>query len=215
MEQQPGAGRPRGARAPGGPVMAAMIAAALATTGCQGMAKTPEREPSQGAVRIDNTVADWPLKFVQHSFGARCYSTYGCTVDYNGFRHVQDPDDVLQPSSDEVHPDAFQNANAGYVGVMNFPPPARVRWRSRDGAQHEALVDIAEIFSDGLLLHNVPREDVREGVSILNPAIVLEVNDRTVNVYMRARIPTKSLRVEGNPHSDYRRDMVLAWSRTY
>lgn len=215
MEQQPGAGRPRGARAPGGPAMAAMIAAALATTGCQGMAKTPEREPSQGAVRIDNTVADWPLKFVQHSFGARCYSTYGCTVDYNGFRHVQDPDDVLQPSSDEVHPDAFQNANAGYVGVMNFPPPARVRWRSRDGAQHEALVDIAEIFSDGLLLHNVPREDVREGVSILNPAIVLEVNDRTVNVYMRARIPTKSLRVEGNPHSDYRRDMVLAWSRTY
>ncbi len=215
MEQQPGAGRPRGARAPGGPVMAAMIAAALATTGCQGMAKTPEREPAEDAVRIDNTVADWPLKFVQHSFGARCYSTYGCTVDYNGFRHVQDPDDVLQPSSDEVHPDAFQNANAGYVGVMNFPPPARVRWRSRDGAQHEALVDIAEIFSDGLLLHNVPREDVREGVSILNPAIVLEVNDRTVNVYMRARIPTKSLRVEGNPHSDYRRDMVLAWSRTY
>jgi hypothetical protein len=215
MEQQPGAGRPRGARAPVRPAMAAMIAAALATTGCQGMAKTPEREPSQGAVRIDNTVADWPLKFVQHSFGARCYSTYGCTVDYNGFRHVQDPDDVLQPSSDEVHPDAFQNANAGYVGVMNFPPPARVRWRSRDGAQHEALVDIAEIFSDGLLLHNVPREDVREGVSILNPAIVLEVNDRTVNVYMRARIPTKSLRVEGNPHSDYRRDMVLAWSRTY
>lgn len=215
MEQQPGAGRPRGARTPVRPAMAAMIAAALATTGCQGMAKTPEREPSQGAVRIDNTVADWPLKFVQHSFGARCYSTYGCTVDYNGFRHVQDPDDVLQPSSDEVHPDAFQNANAGYVGVMNFPPPARVRWRSRDGAQHEALVDIAEIFSDGLLLHNVPREDVREGVSILNPAIVLEVNDRTVNVYMRARIPTKSLRVEGNPHSDYRRDMVLAWSRTY
>lgn len=215
MEQQPGAGRPRGARAPGGPAMAAMIAAALATTGCQGMAKTPGREPAEDAVRIDNTVADWPLKFVQHSFGARCYSTYGCTVDYNGFRHVQDPDDVLQPSSDEVHPDAFQNANAGYVGVMNFPPPARVRWRSRDGAQHEALVDIAEIFSDGLLLHNVPREDVREGVSILNPAIVLEVNDRTVNVYMRARIPTKSLRVEGNPHSDYRRDMVLAWSRTY
>src|SRR5690606_11627711 len=215
MEPQPGAGRPRGARAPGGPAMAAMIAAALATTGCHGMAKTPEREPSQGAVRIDNTVADWPLKFVQHSFGARCYSTYGCTVDYNVFRHVQDPDDVLQPSSDEVHPDAFQNANAGYVGVMNFPPPARVRWRSRDGAQHEALVDIAEIFSDGLLLHNVPREDVREGVSILNPAIVLEVNDRTVNVYMRARIPTKSLRVEGNPHSAYRRDMVLAWSGTY
>src|SRR5690606_28559617 len=153
MEPQPGAGRPRGARAPGGPAMAAMIAAALATTGCHGMAKTPEREPSQGAVRIDNTVADWPLKFVQHNFGAYCHATYGCTVDYNGFRHVADPDDVLQPAVDEVHPEARANMPSGYVGIMNFPSPAKVRWRSRDGERHEAEVDLAKIFHDQLLLH--------------------------------------------------------------
>ncbi|WP_349656260.1 hypothetical protein [Xanthomonas sp. 10-10] len=47
----------------------------------------------------DNTVADWPLKFVRHSFGAACYSTYGCKVRYNNFLFIDDPDDKLEVSS--------------------------------------------------------------------------------------------------------------------
>mgnify|MGYP001308187989 CR=1 FL=1 len=215
MEQQPGAGRPRGARAPGGPAMAAMIAAALATTGCQGMAKTPEREPAEDAVRIDNTVADWPLKFVQHSFGAFCYSTYGCRVVYNGFDHTNDPDDELQRSSASLGDRYPDNLYGSYLGVSNFPPPARVSWRSSDGMSHEAEVDIGEIFRDRLILHNVAREDVRQGVSILDPAILLEVNDRTINVYMRARVPTRTAREQGLPTGNFREDLVLAWTRTY
>ncbi len=33
--------------------------------------------------KLDNTLADWPLKFVRHSFGAACYSTYGSIIRYN------------------------------------------------------------------------------------------------------------------------------------
>src|SRR5690606_6748151 len=145
----------------------------LATTGCQGMAMTTQDVASQGPARPDNTVADWPLKFVQHNFGARSHSTYGCTVDYNGHRHLSEPDDELQPAFADVHPDSMKNMAAGYVGVMNFPAPARVRWRSKDGTPHEAEVDIGAIFKDGLILHGVPREDIPEGVSILNPDIIL------------------------------------------
>ncbi|TWT19343.1 hypothetical protein FQY83_13385 [Luteimonas marina] len=210
MDGTPGAGR-----TPLRPIMAAVMAASLATTGCQGMAMTTQDVASQGAARPDNTVADWPLKFVQHNFGAFSHSTYGCVVDYNGFRHLSEPDDVLQPAVEDVHPDSRGNMPSGYIGVMNFPAPARVRWRSKDGSAHEVEVDIAAIFRDQLILHEVPREDVAEGVSILNPDILLEVDDRTINVHMRARIPTKSLRTPGNPHSDFRRDLVLAWSRTY
>ena len=57
-------------------LVAALMAAVLMTTGCQGMANTTQHAPQRDDDRIDNTVADWPLKFVQHNFGARCFSTY-------------------------------------------------------------------------------------------------------------------------------------------
>ncbi len=197
------------------PLVVAMMAASIATTGCQGMATTTQDAGAESASRPDNTVADWPLKFVQHSFGGLCYSTYGCTIDYNGYRHRSDPDDQLRPALASVHPDILRNASAGYLGILGFPPPALVRWRSTDGSAHEAKVDIGAIFADGLLLHETPRDDIPEGVSIGNPAILLVVDDRTISVYMRAFVPTRSLRTPGNPHSNFRKDPVLAWSRTY
>ena len=213
MEARMGACRDASARTR--PILAALVAASLLMTGCQGRAMDRAEAGTGTPSRTDNTVADWPLKFVQHNFGVRCYSTYGCRVDYNGHRQIDRPDDELRPSLENAHPDALKNASASYLGVMNFPEPAKVSWRSRDGEQHEAEVDIGEIFRDGLILHEVPKDDIPEGVSILNPDIILVVNDRTINVYMRARIPTKSLRTLGNPNSDYRKDLLVAWSRTY
>ena len=213
MEAQAGAcsGGPARSRR----ILAALVAASLMTMGCQGMADTRQGPTTADGERIDNTVADWPLTFVQHDFGAYCYSTYGCRVLYNGFDHTGDPEDVLQLSSASLGDRYPGNFYAGYIGVMNFPEPAQVTWRSADGVRHEASVDIGEIFHDQLILHDVPRENIREGVSILSPEIILEVNDRTINIYMRGRIPTKSLRTPGNPYSDFRNDLVLAWSRTY
>ncbi|MBD9367360.1 hypothetical protein [Xanthomonas sp. XNM01] len=190
------------------------MTAAISMTGCQGMATTTQ-DPAAGRSRpADNTVADWPLKFVQHNFGAFCYSTYGCTIRYGGYSRSE-PDDELQISSESIGAKYPGNLDAGYLGILEFPPPATVRWRSRDGVQHEAEVDIGTIFKDRLILHRVPREDIPEGVSILNPGIVLEVNDRTINVYMRAFIPTKEPQIPGNPHSSHRDDLILAWSQTY
>lgn len=168
-----------------------------------------------GSFRGDNTVADWPLKFVRHKFGAYCYDTIGCKVLYAGFPHGASSDDVLSPPASSFGPDYRNNWNASHLALPNFPPPAVVTWRSKDGESHRAEVDIGEIFKDRLIRHNVPREDIPEGISIGDPGIVLEVSDRTIHVYMKAFVPTKSLRTPGNPHSDYRSDPVLVWSRTY
>jgi hypothetical protein len=205
----------RTARRPLHPIAAAVMAASLATTGCQGMAMTTQDVPPEEPARPDNTVADWPLKFVQHSFGARCYSTYGCTVDYNGFRHASDPEDKLRPALTDVHPDALKNATAGYVGVRNFPEPARVRWKSKDGEQHDVQVDIGEIFRDQLIVHEVARDEIAEGVSVWDPGVLLVVDDRAIRVYMRAFIPTKTQQSGGSSGSTHRDEWVLAWSRQY
>lgn len=49
------------------------------------------------ASKIDNTVADWPLTFVQHNFGAHCFDTIGCKITYSGFTHGVDGDDEVSP----------------------------------------------------------------------------------------------------------------------
>src|SRR3546814_10216423 len=98
--------------------------------------------------------------------------------------------------------------SASYSSVANFPPPAIVTWRSKDGVPHRAEIDIGEIFSDKLIRHNLAREEISETASIAHPGIILEVNDRTINVYMRARISTKALQIPGNKYSDYRDDLI-------
>jgi hypothetical protein len=193
---------------------AAIVAAAFSITGCQGMATTTQDSPS-ASNRADNTVADWPLKFVQHNFGSECYDAYDCSVSYNGLRLGIGKPGELRPSLKDVHPDTLRNAAAGQIGIMNFPPPAQVRWRAKDGTPLEASVDIGAIFANGLIRHEVPREDIPEGISILNPDVLLVVNDRTIDVYMRAFIPTKVQQIPGNQHSGHRDDLVLAWSKTY
>jgi hypothetical protein len=193
--------------------LALISAMIVSTAGCQGMAMTQESGNGRAVGKVDNTVADWPLTFVRHNFGATSYSTHGCKVVYNGFLHLSDDDDVLRISSARAHPDALRKLSAGYLSVRNFPGPAKVTWRSADGVAHEAEVDIGEIFKDQKVLHKVPKEEVLGDLG--NPDILLEVNDRTINVYMRAFVPTRELQIPGNKYSGFRDDLILAWSRTY
>src|SRR3546814_1382825 len=94
-------------------------------------------------------------------------------------------------------------------------PPAVVSWRSKDGTPLRAEVDIDKIFKDRLIRHNVAREDIPEKAGVHNPDIVLEVDDRTINVYMRAFVPTKEPQTPGNKHSNFRNDLIKVFSRTY
>ncbi len=193
--------------------LALVSAMIFSTAGCQGMAMTQESGSGKTVGKIDSTATDWPLTFVRHNFGATSYSTYGCKVVYNGFLHLSNDEDVLQISSASAHPDALKKLSAGYLSVRNFPGPAKVTWRSADGAAHQAEVDIGEIFKDQKVLHNVPKEEVLGDLG--NPDILLEVNDRTINVYMRAFVPTRELQIPGNKYSRFRDDLILAWSKTY
>lgn len=155
----------------------------------------------------------WPLRFREHSFSAHCYDTYGCRVFYGGLLDVDDDPAVLKASSTSYGPDYRRNwRNALHGGLRNFPAPAHVQWRSKDGVAHEAHIDMESIFADQRLIHHVSREDIPLNATIQAPSIFLEVNDRTVNVYMQADIPTKKLQIPGNPYSNYVSEMVLVKS---
>lgn len=156
---------------------------------------------------------EWPLRFDQHSFDAICYNTYGCKVVYARTVEREDPVDRASPAPrDASYRDRW--GFASHIGIENFPPPAKVSWRSLDGTAHEAEVDIGEIFKDGLVLHNVSRAEIPTATKahVGGPSIFLEVNDRTIRVFMSDMIFTRDPKTgeEGSRH-----DLIEAWKKTY
>lgn len=195
----------------------AAVAAAfsvLLATGCQSAMSTPTTPPdSTQANPTNRKPVEWPLRFRRHNFGARCYDTLECSVIYNHFDHGEHKP---TRSSASYGPDYLKGWSGGYLGIDNFPGPAKVAWRTKDSVEHQAEIDIGEIFKDELIRHNVAREELSEFVSgetLSNPSILLEVNDHTIRVYMSAFISTRSEQIPGNKYSDFRDDVILV--KTY
>jgi hypothetical protein len=158
-----------------------------------------------------------PLKFAEHVFAAFCYNTLSCRVVYNN--HNFTPYDNNKRSPSPSSPD-YKKAwgFGGHIGIQNFPPPAEVQWVSLDGVKHEAKVDMAKIFKNQLVWHKVPRSDMADfhsGPVAGEPNIFLEVNDRTINVYMMMLVPTKTEQIPGNKLSYARDDLFLVWTHMY
>lgn len=161
------------------------------------------------------STAEWPLRFQRHRFGGFCFDTYACSIVYNGFPHGNDNADVVSASTESFGAAYPKRMKAAHLDIANFPQPAEVKWRSKDKSEHQASIDIGAIFKDQLIRHQVAREDLAQDVSLNDPEIILEVNDRTINVYMRSMIPLNKPLDPANPHSDFRADLIRVFSQSY
>ena len=160
-----------------------------------------------------------PLRFVKHSFSVHCYDTLAIYVEYNGdgsfcmtYRNKRSP-----AYKDSIPRERWGLAD--YIGVSNWPEPARVRWTSLDGVDYSTELDFAEIFPDGLTLHQVPDHELpagmfSQGISS-DPEIHLEVDNKTIRIYQRGWIPTRSEQIPGNRYSHRRRDLYLVAEYQY
>lgn len=192
---------------------------ALMLSGCHSAMTTPTphdaaspRIPAPDR-RYTGTVADWPLFFKHHQFAVACFDTQSCKVEYGEFEFGSDRP---TPAADSLGSESYDATMIGHYGpVPRVAPPAHVHWRCKNGAEIDAEIDIGEIFKDGLIRHNVRREDIAEDISLGSTHVILEVDDRTINVYTRTMIPLKEPRDPANPHSDFRDDLIKVYSRTY
>jgi len=195
----------------------ATLALSLIMTGCSSAMTSKAPIASIAKPGEKREPVEWPLKFQVHYFDAYSFSTRGCKVYYGNMWRRLDSEDELRISSDQLG-EGYPSVLAARMGpIPNFPKPAKVSWVSQDGTSLEAEVDIGEIFSDELVRHNLRREEVSPGGPGpgVMPGIILEVNDRTINVYMRAHISTAELQEPGNRHSNFRNDLIKVYSRTY
>jgi hypothetical protein len=186
----------------------------LLVAGCQPAMTAPAAPVmASGHPTVSGTVAEWPLAFKRHLFGAVCFDTRGCEVIYDDRDHGTT---METPSASSLPPERYNALMiADYGDLPNFAAPAKLRWRSKDGSEHTAEIDFAEVFKDGLIHHKTAREDIAEDVSMGFTHVILEIDDRTVSIYSRTMIPTKREQVPGNPHSFFRDDLIKVYSRTY
>ena len=187
-----------------------VAAVILSMTGCQpAMSTQPDH-----AHKNPNESAMFPLKFGNHDFQAYCFNTLTCKVVYNNHNFTRFF--TSKPSGPPPTPDYREHwPFASYLGIRNFPPPAEVQWTSMDGVEHEAKVDIGEIFKGERVLYNVPDSEIPDRSWGGEPGIILEVNDKTISVYMKAFIATKTEQIPGNKYSYGREDVIQAWAHTY
>ena len=188
----------------------ATVCLTFVMTGCHATMSTSTTGENDPAA----TSLMFPLRFYSHDFAVHCYNTLRCKVIYSNFDFNRG--DAETPSPAPPSGDYRKHWKyAGYAGIANFPPPAEVQWSSLDGVAHAAKVDIGAIFKDQRALYNVPDSEIPDKSWGQEPNIYLEVNDRTINVYMRSIIATKSEQIPGNKYSHRRDDVILAWTHTY
>lgn len=161
----------------------------------------------------------WPVPFDAYNFDARCYNTLRCSVLFMNHQHITTKTG-MEPSGQPYSPDWKDHWEAGFgvMDKMDVPmPPVEVDWTALDGVERSAVVELDKIFRDRAILHNIAREDVDENWAINHhhrAEILLEVNDRTINVYMKAQMHTKLHPSYPETHG-WSYDLVLAWTRTY
>lgn len=151
------------------------------------------------------------MPFFDHNFSARCYDTLACRVLYDK-SYVVNEDKPSGPLTSAIS----KNLRGGW-GILDFPSKAQVVWTSKDGEVHEEEIDLEEIFKSRLVIYSPQLDigDVNLAVSYMPPDIILVVEGRSVHVYMKAMIPLIRPMDPRNKHTNYRHDLVLAYSKKF
>ena len=172
----------------------------------------------------------WPLRFHTHSFDAACFNTLACSIIYDsrqfGTRKVTYNGDYVDKPSGIPPFETWRDKWTGHHVVVphdgrTFRSDVEIEWSSLDGRQHVLTLSLDQLFEDRLVLHNVSRNEVKDGwlksasLEPVSPDILVEVNDNVVSVYMRALVATEASQTPGNPRSHFRDDLILAWTHSY
>jgi hypothetical protein len=173
----------------------------------------------------------WPLRFHTHSFSGRGYNTLACSLLYNryqfGTQRFGDDGQYHDQPSGQPYAEDWKNDWSGNHSILTdtgetFPGPVEIDWVAMDGSHHQASIDLDTLFKDRLVMHQVAKEEIPESwlatcsLDPISPHLLVEVNDRTVNVYMRATVVTCDTHDPDNiDKRRTRRDLMLAWTHTY
>lgn len=132
-----------------------------------------------------------PLTFKRHDLAFNCYSAKDMKVFYAN-RLYKDCESrfVRQktPRDDKDLYSSVMSSNRAFEGQLI------VEWRSLDEEFHSEALDLDEIFKGRIVIHDVDPKLIYWPAPFgsLNPTIVIEVNNRTLSLYMDVHIILES-----------------------
>lgn len=150
------------------------------------------------------------LTFERHNFGVACYNASDLEVIYANMRDTSCKGKIR----DRVPYDE-KRIKANTTGLIAFVGPVDVKWKSKDGEQHQYQLDLDEIFKGKQVLHHEKIEDLLIKHPSYSPGIYIEVDDRTLNVYMDVNIILSPNGVDNGNQRYSRRNVTLAFTKTF
>jgi hypothetical protein len=150
------------------------------------------------------------LKFSTHDFGILCYGGIAnLEIVYAGSPHelcFDTPAREKLPSDEKRVPGFLSGSYPAFAG------PVEMEWNARDGIHLTHTIDLDEVFKDRVVLHTADSARIYEAKPISGgePTIIVEVNDRTVSVYMKVSLQL----VRADP-TDTGRDRSTHFTRAY
>ena len=149
------------------------------------------------------------LTFKRHDFGVACYNASDLRVVYAGIPFVREAECRDREPYDE------KRIKANTTGLIAFSGPVDVKWKSEDGEQHQYQLDLDEIFKGKKVLHHEKEEDLLIKHPSYDPGIYIEVDNRTLNIYMDVNIILSPNGVDNGNQRYSRRNVTLAFTKTF
>ena len=122
-----------------------------------------------------------PLTFKKHSLATTCYSASNMKVKYGQFvtNHCSNKLARAKIPQDDTRVPGAIGAFPAFFG------PLFVQWQAFDGTVLSETLNLDEIFKGKVVLHNEDPKQLEPTLPlIMDPTIVVEVNDRTLTIYM-------------------------------
>lgn len=132
-----------------------------------------------------------PLTFKRHDLAFDCYSAKDMKVFYANRLYKNCESRFVRqkiPRDDKDLPNSVMSSNRAFEGQLI------VEWRSLDEELHSQALDLDEIFKGRIVIHDVDPKLIYRPAPFgsLNPKIVIEVNNRTLSLYMDVSIILES-----------------------
>ena len=150
------------------------------------------------------------ITFSEHNLGSDCFSARKFKVRYGRLRLEGYPDQLAPAKTKR----ADISTGGPALGYPAFVGPLSVEWESADGSHFSETLDLNEIFKGRRVLHEEDPAKIDTVRPLATPPnIIVEVNDKTLTLFMDVDIGLKP--VEPGGMRGYRRNRLIAFQKTY
>jgi len=151
------------------------------------------------------------LKFSSYDLSVQVFSASDFRLVYANSPHALAIGEIAREKT-EADAKRAPGFSSGYTA---FAGPAEMEWRAKDGSLLKHTLDLDSIFKDRKVLHHEDPARIYKPYPFSGggPTIVIEANDRTVNVYMFTTLQIISEDPNVTLHEAHR-NCVLAYSKT-